>query len=255
MMGRPRLELSGIQLIASVLAAVTGAILASGLGVAGTITGTAVAAFASTAGGAVYRHYLGRTRERLRAVGPVIVQRARMRATAARPAGPYVTGGGRAATGINGNGGGLLADQPTQQFRAWGAAGSAGARSGPVQSGPGQRTGPGDAWVRPDDQPTQPMRSAGTVTEPCRQAGNGSARVRVADGQQATGAGWRDRRRQWLMAIATSVGGFVVVMAAITVFELATRKPLDSTAWGHKGSGTTIGNLVGGQQDAPAPSQ
>lgn len=76
------MEVSGIQLTATVLAAVTGALLASSLGVVGTITGTAVASAASTLGTAVYRHYLGRTRERIRDVAPVIVRQARWRPSA-----------------------------------------------------------------------------------------------------------------------------------------------------------------------------
>lgn len=73
-MSRPRLEVSGVQLIATVLAAVTGALLASFLGVVGTIAGTAIASAASTLGTAIYRHYLGRTKDRIRDVAPVIVR-------------------------------------------------------------------------------------------------------------------------------------------------------------------------------------
>ncbi len=65
MSGR-RIELSATQVTASVLAAVTGAVAASYLGVAGTIIGAAVVSFASTAGTVIYRHYLGRTQEKLR---------------------------------------------------------------------------------------------------------------------------------------------------------------------------------------------
>jgi hypothetical protein len=65
-MSRRRIELSATQVASSVLAAVTGAVVASSLGVAGTVIGVAVVSFATTAGTAVYRHYLGRTRERLR---------------------------------------------------------------------------------------------------------------------------------------------------------------------------------------------
>jgi hypothetical protein len=72
-MSRPRIELSGLQASASAMAAVTGAVLASFLGVAGTIVGTAVASFAGTAGAAIYNHYLRRTKDRL---GPVIAARA-----------------------------------------------------------------------------------------------------------------------------------------------------------------------------------
>src|SRR6266700_8286117 len=65
MSGR-RIELSVTQVTSSVLATVTGAIVASSLGVTGTVIGVAVVSFATTAGTTVYRHYLGRTQERLR---------------------------------------------------------------------------------------------------------------------------------------------------------------------------------------------
>jgi hypothetical protein len=75
MMGnRSGIDLSTVQVISSMGAAVTGAILTSYLGDGGTITGTAVGAGASTAVFAIYKHYLGRTKEK---VAPVIVGHAR----------------------------------------------------------------------------------------------------------------------------------------------------------------------------------
>ncbi|MGA2827838.1 MAG: hypothetical protein ABSF03_17195 [Streptosporangiaceae bacterium] len=74
MSDRPRIELNTVQVVASMAAAVTGAVLTSYLGDGGTIVGTAVGSGASTAGFAVYKHYLARTKEK---VTPVIVQRAR----------------------------------------------------------------------------------------------------------------------------------------------------------------------------------
>jgi hypothetical protein len=76
MSGR-RMELSATQLTASVLAAVTAAVAASYLGVAGTIIGAGVVSFATTAGTAIYRHYLARTEERLRAAASQLPQGAR----------------------------------------------------------------------------------------------------------------------------------------------------------------------------------
>jgi hypothetical protein len=66
MSGR-RIDLSATQVVASMLAAVTGAVAASTLGIAGTVIGAAVMSVASTAVAAVYKHYIGRSRERLRA--------------------------------------------------------------------------------------------------------------------------------------------------------------------------------------------
>src|ERR1700755_3710034 len=76
MSDRPKagIELNSVQLVASMAAAVTGAILTSYLGDGGTILGTAVGSGASTAGFAIYKHYLARTKEK---VTPVIVEHAR----------------------------------------------------------------------------------------------------------------------------------------------------------------------------------
>jgi hypothetical protein len=75
MSDRPKgIELNTVQIVASMGAAVTGAVLTSYLGDGGTILGTAVGSGASTAGFAIYKHYLARTKEK---VTPVIVEHAR----------------------------------------------------------------------------------------------------------------------------------------------------------------------------------
>ncbi|WP_171074171.1 hypothetical protein [Nonomuraea basaltis] len=61
-----RFELSVPQIVGSALAAVTAAVAASYLGVAGTVIGAAVFSVASTIGSAVYTHYLKRTGERVK---------------------------------------------------------------------------------------------------------------------------------------------------------------------------------------------
>src|ERR1700759_139594 len=73
---RPKqgIELNTVQLVSSMAAAMTGAVLTSYLGDGGTILGTAVGSGASTAGFAVYKHYLVRTKDR---VPPALVEHAR----------------------------------------------------------------------------------------------------------------------------------------------------------------------------------
>ncbi|TDD44607.1 hypothetical protein E1286_26665 [Nonomuraea terrae] len=67
MSGEPRkFELSIPQIVGSALAAVTAAVAASYLGVAGTVIGAAVVSIASTVATAVYTHYLKRTEERVK---------------------------------------------------------------------------------------------------------------------------------------------------------------------------------------------
>ncbi|MFI9274735.1 hypothetical protein ACIGXM_29095 [Kitasatospora sp. NPDC052896] len=66
--GGRRIELSVAQVVASALAAVVGAVLASELGVYGTIIGAAVVSIGATTGGAVFQHLFRRTGEQLREV-------------------------------------------------------------------------------------------------------------------------------------------------------------------------------------------
>lgn len=63
---RRRLDLTVAQVAASALAAVAGAVLASELGVYGTILGAAVVSVGATVGSAVFQHLFKRTGEQLR---------------------------------------------------------------------------------------------------------------------------------------------------------------------------------------------
>lgn len=95
------LQLSPVQIIAALLATLTGAILASYLGVGGTLVGAAVGSIASTTGTEVYRHYLRRSQERLKAAGEVLRHRQADSGQHARHAAGQPTGGaqlGAAAT-------------------------------------------------------------------------------------------------------------------------------------------------------------
>ncbi|HEX4812362.1 MAG TPA: hypothetical protein VFV66_06380 [Nonomuraea sp.] len=67
MSGEPRkFELTGPQIAGSALAAVTAAVAASYLGVAGTVIGAALMSAGTTVGTAVYSHYLKRTGDKVR---------------------------------------------------------------------------------------------------------------------------------------------------------------------------------------------
>ncbi|MFI6157409.1 hypothetical protein ACIBCA_32545 [Kitasatospora sp. NPDC051170] len=63
---RRRIDLSVAQVAASALATVAGALLASELGVYGTIMGAAVVSIGATTGGALFQHLFKRTGEQLR---------------------------------------------------------------------------------------------------------------------------------------------------------------------------------------------
>lgn len=61
-----KFELSVPQVLGGALAAVTAAVAASYLGVAGTVIGAAVASVATTVGSAIYTHYLKRTGDKVK---------------------------------------------------------------------------------------------------------------------------------------------------------------------------------------------
>ncbi len=159
---RAGIDLNTVQIVASMGAAVTGAVLTSYLGDGGTIVGTAVGAGTSTAGFAVYKHYLGRTKEK---VTPVIAERARQwtpttqassrRAAVAEQTQARTTASpdravpsdGRTRPDL-GQPGPWQADagQPDRRGADAGPAGTrpAGFRRGPEYAGPG-KTGPANA--------------------------------------------------------------------------------------------------------------
>src|SRR3984893_8057983 len=66
----PKFELSFVQLIAGCLAAITAAVIASRLGVAGTLIGTAVASIVAPVGAALYTLSIRKTHSRLQHLRP-----------------------------------------------------------------------------------------------------------------------------------------------------------------------------------------
>ncbi len=74
-----KIDLTGAQIVASVLATLTAAIASSYLGSAPALFVAAAVSIISTAGNAIYRYYLTRTTEKLRAAAPVVLRRANVR--------------------------------------------------------------------------------------------------------------------------------------------------------------------------------
>jgi hypothetical protein len=66
--GKKRLDLNATQVVAGSLAAVTSAVAASRLGLGGSLVGAGVGSVVATVGGAVYAHYIDRTRHQVRSV-------------------------------------------------------------------------------------------------------------------------------------------------------------------------------------------
>jgi hypothetical protein len=281
MSDRPKqgIELNTVQLVASMAAAVTGAILTSYLGDGGTILGTAVGSGASTAGFAVYKHYLVRTKDK---VAPVIVEHARQwtptgsvasdqkatraDAAAGRAGGPStpratrVDGGPGYQNGNGRYGGG----QPATTAADWEQA---------------QRTAPG--WAQPTRQDVNPTRQdrwdpdatrhdlpvtrqdpapARYDAAPTRTTRYGTVELGDAGaggpgsgkhGRSGGLAGWLSSRPRWVLTAGSAAAVFIVVMVVITVIELGTGKPIDASVWGRHQTGTTLG---GSHRSAVTPS-
>ena len=231
-MSRRRIELSATQVIASMLAAVTGAIAASYTGIAGTMIGVAVMSLASTAGAAVYKHYLGRSQERLRSaaivIAPVIAPLANHNGMA----------GHRRRASAHAQALGDQAQADGQQARI--DAASAGASGG---------------WGQPPAETGRQADSPG--------AGDGAASWENSPGA-GDGAASKDRagrgsgKRRWLAVVGTAIGVFVFAIVGITAIEVAAGKPLDALIWGRHTTGTTIGDATGAQRSrsasGPTPS-
>ncbi len=240
------LQLSPTQIIAALLATLTGAILASYLGVGGTLLGAAVGSIASTTGTEVYRHYLRRSQERLKAAGEVLRHRQadagqHARHAAGQPRDPARPG-----------------DAATETLAPSRAARGAGA--GRPDAGRYNGRGPDTS---PDATETQIIPVAASRwqrrvgAEPAGHTAGEHATGELSDGVGPDGDGaapgggrgpwWRNiSRRQWLTYGGIALGLFLVVMAVVTIIELSVGKPLDAAVWGKHSTGTSVGNLMGG---------
>jgi hypothetical protein len=247
-MSRPGgLQLSPVQIVASLLATLTGAILASYLGVGGTLVGAAVGSIASTTGTEVYRHYLRRSQERLKAAGDVLRSRQAGPGQHARHAAGQQAGGAR------------LGDAATETLAA-----SRAARGGAGGPGAGRYDGRGPD-TSPDATETQIIPAVAEAGAWPRQAGAAGpaghtagehatgelSREAAPDGSDGSGGSggpwWRNiSRRQWLMYGGVTLAVFLVAMVVVTIIELSAGKPLDAAVWGKHSTGTSVGNLVGG---------
>lgn len=238
-MSRPGgLQLSPVQIVASLLATLTGAILASYLGVGGTLTGAAVGSLASTTGTEVYRHYLRRSQERLKAAGEVLRHREPDTGQHARHAAGQRPGGARPG------------DAATETLAARG-------------TGAGRYNGRGPDRS-PDATETQIIPAMAEASAwPCQAGPAGHSASEHATGELSDGAArdgrggpwWRNiSRRQWLTYGGVTLALFLVSMVVVTIIELSVGKPLDTAVWGEHSTGTSVGNLVGGGSGHQQPA-
>jgi len=237
-MSRPGgLQLSPVQIVASLLATLTGAILASYLGVGGTLVGAAVGSIASTTGTEVYRHYLRRSHERLKAAGEVLRSRQTGAGQHARHAAGQQAGGAR------------VGDAATETLAAGRAAGAGRYNGrGPDRSPDATETQIIPAVAEAGGWPRQ-AGVAGPAGHTAGEHATGELSQQAAqDGRGGRGGSWwrNMSRRQWLLYGGVTVGVFLVAMVVVTIIELSAGKPLDAAVWGKHSTGTSVGNLVGG---------
>ena len=246
----PKFDLSTVQVASSVLAALTGAVAMSYVGIGGTILGAGVGTLASTTSTAIYRHYLWRTRERMQAAARARAAehaKALQRARAAGQAKAAATAG---------------QDQPHQATAAARTPAPPAdpdktqvlevppARS-PVDAEPTEIYHTPPAGIPADAAPTH-IYQAGTAELAAADAGVPPGSGAAGDPPPGRPGGGRQR---WLVLTGVTVGVFVVAMAGITVVEAAVGKPLQMIVWHHHGSGTTMGSIMGGNQTTKAGTQ
>ena len=276
MSGR-RIELSATQVIASMLAAVTGAIAASYTGIAGTVIGVAVMSVASTAGAAVYKHYLARSQEKLHASK----ERLHAAAVTIAPRSIHATRNGAAGHRNRRGAPGLAREQgeraqATGELARWAdepvaaeavsaalpglAAGQVGWLLSPDSPGTDEFpavSGEASGWRNSAAESANSAESAESAAlaesaGPAGSAGAAGSAGSVESAKAAKTAGSHQVWRRWPALLTAAFGVFVLALAAITAFEVAAGKPLEALIWGRSGGGTTVGVITGAQHTGPA---
>ena len=281
MSGR-RLDVSATQAVSSMLAAITGAIAASGLGIAGTIAGAAFLSLVSTVGAAVYRLYLARGNDRLRAAAAALAPLTTgsvVAATIVRRHGSAATGPGagheperRAGSRPDaatrslppaGRAEGETTAPAGDHSRTWlrdtapgGAADSGSGESGRTDSGAGlPGAGPSGTGLPGTGLPGTGPSGTGLPGT----GGSGTGDSGTGDSGTGDSGPGRTRwltggRRRWLVAAVAALGVFVAAMGVVTAIEAMAGKPLEAVVWHKKASGTTVGGLVDGPAAQPRHS-
>ena len=285
-----RIDVSSIQVAASVMAAVTGALAASFLGVAGTIIGTAMMSVAGTMGVALYRYFLDRSREKIHSVASAKIQ-------------PLAQGRGVPAVLGHHQ---VTQSSPTQPDSRAHRADDTETQALPALGGTWSDW-PDDTQTRNSDrQDDTRTRTSASVTgkrAPGRHAagqhrngqreggqngngqrngngqdGNGQRNGNGQDGNgQRDGSGaeavnglgrgfsWQDfsvwlrsstrhGRARWKNLAGAVLVVFVLAIACLTLIELLVGKPLASVVSNQPGTGTSISHVLGGTKSAPTHS-
>ncbi|MFJ8882021.1 hypothetical protein ACIRJR_01240 [Streptomyces sp. NPDC102402] len=238
-----RIDLSLPQVAGSAVAAVAAAVMASQLGVYGTIAGAGVMSVVATCGGSVFQHFFRRTGEQIREVTVQVKH----------PAGRQVTVRTRETRPAPGR----QEDGATTVLRT--------AETGAERTTLLRQVRPGEAepgaerttllrQVRPGE--AEPGAERTTMLRQVRPGEAAPAGPGHGDGP--TDDAYSDARthgtrvRGWKRSVLVATGVFALSMAGITVYEMASGHDLGGNG------GTTIGSVVSGERHggpaSPSPS-
>ncbi|MFG3407882.1 hypothetical protein [Streptomyces sp. NPDC048142] len=250
-----RIDLSLPQVAGSAVAAVAAAVLASQLGVYGTIAGAGVMSVVATCGGSVFQHFFRRTGEQIREVTVQVTHPEGRQVTVhtkeTTPAG-HRAAARRSEPGPSDEATTLL---PTVDPGAVPEAGRDAESTRPLRPVDTDRTqllDLGDARTRmlrvpPGGAPgaaagdrTHVLPQTGDRTRALPQAGAGPA---VADDAFGDGVTHGTRLRGWKRPALAAAAVFAVSMAGITAFEVISGNDLSG------GQGTTLSSVVRGGDD------
>ncbi|MFJ8921594.1 hypothetical protein ACIREK_19245 [Streptomyces sp. NPDC102415] len=231
-----RIDLSLPQVAGSAVAAVAAAVMASQLGVYGTIAGAGVMSVVATCGGSVFQHFFRRTGEQIREVTVQVKHPAGRQVTVRtrEPATPPVRPEGDATRVLR------TVDEDAARV---------------IRTDDPEAT---RALRAVDPQATRALRAVGPGadrTTVLRQVGPGGAGpgVAVTDDSYSDARTHGTRVRGWKRSALAATGVFVLSMAGITVYEMASGHDLGGNG------GTTIGSVVSGERHggttSPSPSE
>jgi len=237
--GNRRLELSGTQIAASALAAISSAVAASYLGVTGTVLGAGFGSVVATISTALYQVSLKRTNETLKKVVPVSTVVVRQAGGRQPPADPTDLPDLGAVASVTRRAG----DGPNR-----------GATSGGDLNG-GDPNGGDDELNRGATRGDEPNRGptrgdAATAPSVDDDVTDDRAPADAADPDGGTAAA---RRLSWRRVAVAAAVVFVVTLGSITALELVLGGSLSSVVHGDDRNGTTIGKVVTRHADTTAP--
>ncbi|MEU0135773.1 hypothetical protein ABZ172_17355 [Streptomyces sp. NPDC006296] len=259
-----RIDLSLPQVAGSAVAAVAAAVMASQLGVYGTIVGAGVMSVVATCGGSVFQHFFRRTGEQIREVTVQVKHPAGRQVTVrtreTRPAPPMPQDDATRLLGTVGPRTGTDRDRTAALgAAALGAAGRDAAGRADRTTVPGA-AGPDTGTDADRTRLLRQLRPGGAAPGAARAGGPGPGGPH-ADGSYSEARTHGTRVRGWKRSALAATGVFVLSMAGITVYEAVAGHDLGGegrttigsvVGGGGNGGGTTAPSDGNGRQDAPA---